>query len=206
MLSPSRRRLLVFCSFAASLASGAPAAATPAVRGYIDVCPTGGSRRCDTKIATDEKGVPIRSAANPVGGWSPADLQSAYGLPAGGGAGLTVAVYGGGSDLADAESDLAVYRAQYGLPPCTTANGCFSKIDQNGGTNYPPPGTSTGDELEQILDLEMVSAGFPACKILFVEGGSLDVSLATVKANPAAAFSFSFQYSYGTDATNASEP
>ena len=27
--------------------------------------------------------------------------------------------------------------AEFGLPACTTANGCFTKYDQNGGTNYP---------------------------------------------------------------------
>jgi hemerythrin superfamily protein len=205
MPSTSRRNLLLSCAFGASLAlaSSGTAHASP-VRRYIDVCPKNGPRRCDTKVVTDEAGLPLRSTAAPVGGWSPADLQSAYGLPAAGGSGLTVAVFGGGSDLSDAESDLAVYRSQYGLPPCTSASGCFRKIDEHGGTSYPPPGTSSGDELEQMLDLEMASAGCPACKILFVVGPDLDVALATVKSSGAAAFSFSFQYSYGSDATNAS--
>ena len=35
------------------------------------------------------------------------------------------------------ESDLAVYSSTYGLPSCTTANGCFKKVNQTGGTNYP---------------------------------------------------------------------
>jgi hypothetical protein len=187
----------------ACLGSGV-AHAAPVGRGYIDVCPRSGDRRCDLKVVTDEQGVPLHSVFAPVGGWSPSDLQSAYGLPVGGGAGLIVAVYGSGSDLPDAESDLGVYRSQYGLPPCTSANGCFMKIDEHGGTNYPPAGTSSGDELEQMLDLDMVSAGCPACRIMFVEGPDLAVSLATVKAAGASAFSFSFQYSYGSDSTNAS--
>ena len=33
-----------------------------------------------------------------------------------------------------AESDLAVYRPQYGLPACTSADGCFRKTDQRGGS------------------------------------------------------------------------
>ena len=40
-------------------------------------------------------------------------------------------------DDPNAESDLAAYRSQYGLAACTTANGCFRKVNQNGGTSYP---------------------------------------------------------------------
>ena len=32
-------------------------------------------------------------------------------------------------DDPNAESDLATYRSQYGLPACTTANGCFKKVE-----------------------------------------------------------------------------
>jgi hypothetical protein len=35
------------------------------------------------------------------------------------------------------ENDLGVYSAQFGLPKCTTANGCFKKVNQTGGTSYP---------------------------------------------------------------------
>src|SRR5207249_7099731 len=69
-----------------------------------------------------------------------------------------------------AESDLAVYRSQYGLPPCTTANGCFRKVNQNGGTNYPR--TNGGWAQEISLDLDMVSAICPNCHILLVEASS----------------------------------
>ena len=41
-----------------------------------------------------------------------------------------------------AESDLAAYRSFYGLPPCTTANGCFRKVNQTGGT--VPPAAQPG--------------------------------------------------------------
>ena len=37
-------------------------------------------------------------------------------------------------DSPTAESDLAVYRAAFNLPPCTTANGCFRKTNQSGST------------------------------------------------------------------------
>lgn len=101
------------------------------------------------------------------GGFSPQDLQSAYRLPAlSKGSGQTVAIVDA-YDNPHAEEDLAVYRATYGLPPCTTANGCFTKVDQRGGTEFPP----VSDEwaLEIALDLDMVSAACPNCNILLVE-------------------------------------
>ena len=137
---------------------------------FKDLCPLeNGGRRCDVKVVTDGAGVPIHSLASPVGGYGPADLEAAYGLPTSGGpgAGKIVAIFGGNSDLPTAESDLGVYRAQYGLPPCTTANGCFMKIDEHGGTAYPAAGT---DETEQTLDIEMASAACPSCKIMLIEG------------------------------------
>ena len=39
-----------------------------------------------------------------------------------------------------AESDLGVYRAQFGLSACTTQNGCFTKVSQSGShTKFPNP-------------------------------------------------------------------
>ncbi|GAA1275774.1 hypothetical protein GCM10009665_73520 [Kitasatospora nipponensis] len=99
-------------------------------------------------------------------GFGPADLLSAYNLPAGGGAGATVAIVDAYDDP-NAESDLAVYRSQFGLPACTTANGCFRKVNQSGGTGYPSgdPGWAT----EISLDIDMVSAIAPNAHILLVE-------------------------------------
>src|SRR4029077_6571367 len=71
-------------------------------------------------------------------------------------------------DDPNAESDLAVYRSQFGLPPCTTANCCFKKVNQSGGTTvYPAPNPGWAEEIS--LDLDMVSAICPKCKILLVE-------------------------------------
>lgn len=89
----------------------------------------------------------------------PADLQNAYKLPsATAGAGRTVAVVDAYGDPNAAE-DLSAYRAQYGLPPCTEASGCFTKVDQRGGNAFP----EAEDEwaMEISLDLDMVSAACP---------------------------------------------
>src|SRR5579863_29463 len=61
-----------------------------------------------------------------------------------------------------AASDLATYRTKYGLPACTTANGCLDVVDNATSTN-----TSWG--METSLDLDAVSAICPLCKIDLIE-------------------------------------
>jgi hypothetical protein len=110
------------------------------------------------------------TAGTAPAGYGPVDVQSAYRIPtAGAGVGETVAVVDA-YDLPTAESDLATYRAQYGLSPCTTANGCFRKINQTGGGLLPAPNPAWGEEI--ALDLDMVSASCPNCSILVVEANS----------------------------------
>jgi hypothetical protein len=136
-----------------------------------DLCPAAvgpGRVRCHSKIRTD-----IMNSASPQG-FGPADLVSAYALPTSGGAGQTVAIVDAQDDP-NAETDLAVYRSQYGLPPCTTANGCFKKVNQNGvAGDYPAPDAGWAGEIS--LDLDMVSAGCPSCKIILVEVDSATTS------------------------------
>ncbi|MDH6629750.1 hypothetical protein M2271_007588 [Streptomyces sp. LBL] len=105
-------------------------------------------------------------AAQAPPGFGPADLRTAYALPGDGGEGLTVAVVVA-QDAPTAEADLAVYRAQFGLPACTSADGCFTKVDQRGGTDYPDP--EAGWAGEAALDLDMVSAAAPHARLLLVE-------------------------------------
>ncbi|CAG6396283.1 Putative Ig domain-containing protein [Actinacidiphila cocklensis] len=102
-------------------------------------------------------------------GYGPTDLQSAYALPSSAGAGATVAIVDAQDDPS-AEADLATYRSQYGLAACTTANGCFKKVNQTGGTSYPSADSGWAGEIS--LDLDMVSAVCPQCHILLVEATS----------------------------------
>jgi subtilase family serine protease len=104
-------------------------------------------------------------------GYGPSSLQSAYALPStSSGSGQTVAIVDAYDDPS-AESDLATYRSQYGLPPCTTANGCFKKVNQNGSTTSLPQ-ADAGWAGEISLDVDMVSAICPNCHILLVEATS----------------------------------
>lgn len=72
-----------------------------------------------------------------------------------------------------AEADLAQYRAHYDLPPCTKANGCFVKLNQR-GKELEFPVEDPGWDVEQALDLDMVSAACPSCHIILVEAQSED--------------------------------
>jgi len=117
------------------------------------------------------------SAITSGDGYTPALLQSAYNLTAASaanGGGQTVAVVDAYDDP-NAEADLGTYRAQYDLPPCTTANGCFKKVNEYGDeTDYPAP--NPGWSAEMSLDIDMVSAICPNCHILLVEANSNDDS------------------------------
>src|SRR5438477_13155728 len=126
---------------AASLSlAGGTASAKPAPHKHRAVCGPRGNHaaRCHARIETlDDGKTPVANASPATGSYGPADLQSAYNLPsASAGSGQTIAIVDAFDDPY-AETDLANYRVQYGLSACTTANGCFQKVDQNGGHNYP---------------------------------------------------------------------
>ncbi|MBY8881290.1 ricin-type beta-trefoil lectin domain protein [Actinacidiphila acidipaludis] len=177
-------------------AAAALAAVSPVAAQASSLAPGGSSARATTAHACAEPlhpGAPVCYAlvrtdvsavrANALSpdatpsGYGPSDLQRAYNLAAAAasnGGGATVAV----AELADdpnLESDLGTYRAQYGLPACTTANGCFRKVNQSGQQgNYPPGDTGWGTEAS--LDVDMVSAICPNCHILVVEAGDLNAA------------------------------
>jgi subtilase family serine protease len=151
--------------------------------------------------------MPVRGAspaAATPSGLFPADLQSAYKLPSGtAGSGQTVAIVDA-YNAPNAEADLAVYRSQFGLPACTTANGCFKKVNQSGGTSYPRNNGGWAQEIS--LDLDMVSAICPNCHILLVEATSASFANLGAAVNRAAALgATAISNSYGgSDASDAS--
>jgi hypothetical protein len=129
--------------------------------------------RCHVIVAADSHGNPDATPA-PTG-LVPATIQGVYGFPTapGAGSGSTIAIVDAFDDPT-AESDLGVFSSQFGLPACTTANGCFSKVDENGGTSYPQ--TDQGWALEISLDIQWAHAIAPGAKILLVEASSSSLS------------------------------
>ncbi len=110
-------------------------------------------------------------STDPNGGLNPCQLEREYQLPSTvAGSGKTVAIVDAFDDP-NVESDLAVYRTRWGLPACTTANGCFKKLNQSGvAGSYPTGDTHWGSEIS--LDVDAVSAICPLCHITLVEANS----------------------------------
>ena len=135
------------------------------------VCPAAaiGAAHCHALVVGDAHGNPLASTA-PTG-LSPSTIKSAYNYTTSStaGAGTTIAIVDAYDDP-NAESDLGVFSSQYGLPACTTANGCFKKVNQTGGSSYPR--TNTGWALEISLDVQWAHAIAPGAKILLVEASS----------------------------------
>ncbi|ALV34871.1 S53 family peptidase [Streptomyces sp. CdTB01] len=134
---------------------------------------TGGLTAFQKQQAARTGVTPQAADAAAPSGYGPTNLQSAYGLTsaaASNGSGETIAIVDAYNDP-NAESDLATYRSYYGLPACTTANGCFKKVSQTGSTTSLPSSDSGWSE-EISLDLDMASAVCPKCNILLVEATS----------------------------------
>jgi subtilase family serine protease len=173
------RRLAVLVAAVLGLlmlpAASDAAPATPAAqaRGQRTVCgPEGaGTARCHAHVTTRGKGDPTPLSGPTPYGLSPAQIKTAYSFPTAGtaGAGKTIAIVDAYDNPA-AESDLNVFSRQYGLPECTTANGCFTKVSQTGTSKYPRK--DAGWALEIALDIQWAHAIAPGAKILLVEASS----------------------------------
>jgi subtilase family serine protease len=150
--------------------------------------------------AVDSQGRPAPAVAAPTEGLGAGDLRSAYNLVGAASGGKTVAIVDA-YDAPTADADLAVYRAQYGLPACTTANGCFKKVGQSATSRLPRADGGWAQEIS--LDLDMVSAACPDCKILLVEAKSASFSDLSAAVRYAASFKpVAISNSYGGSDTN----
>jgi len=138
------------------------------------------------------------------GPYSPQDLHQAYNLPFYTASLQTIAIVDAFDDP-NAETDLATYRSTFGLPPCTSANGCFRKVNQYGDTSPLP----TADPLwaqEIALDIEMASAICTNCNILLVEANSPDLNDLGMGVNSAVRLQATvISNSYGSDSEFAGE-
>jgi subtilase family serine protease len=126
---------------------------------------------CHVLPGAGPQGLPASTAVASLPGLHPADLQSAYALPsATAGSGQTIGIVVAYDDP-DLQSDLAIYRAKFGLAACTTANGCFKKVG-GGGLLGAILNGNMGWGQESSLDVDVASAVCPRCKLLVVEASS----------------------------------
>jgi subtilase family serine protease len=154
---------------------------------------------CFALKRTDKK--PLSQKARPLSvpsgyGYGPSQLQAAYNLAsaaASNGGNSTVAVVDA-YDYGNAASDLAAYRSAAGLP---AAN--FTKVNQNGQASPLPSAPPAGDDwtVEEALDLDMVSAICPNCKIVLVEANDDQSDGLFVAENTAASLAGYISNSWG---------
>jgi hypothetical protein len=130
------------------------------------LCRTAGHQRVSCYVKLDHRTRLAGRASPDPAGWGAAALRSAYDLPSNG-ADTTVGVVVA-FDYPSAEADMNKYRKQFGLPACTSASGCFTKVNQNGDQGpYPPQDQGWG--VEASLDLQMISTACPTCHIVLAE-------------------------------------
>jgi MYXO-CTERM domain-containing protein len=169
----------------------------------VSACSTG-RIQCHAHVRTagHERRIVSHAATPPAGLLGATDLQGAYGIDAKRLATTTKPTIA----ITDAfgypnlEADLAVYRTQYGLPPCTVANGCLKIVNQRGLTTaLPAASTDPADDwtVETALDVDMASAACPLCNILVVQAdddmsNGLDVAQNTAASLGAAVISDSW--------------
>jgi hypothetical protein len=98
-------------------------------------------------------------------GWGADELAAAYNVPTTLPAKQKIGILTGGYNPA-LEADMAVYRTQYGLPACTTANGCLQIVDARGGSTFPAPRYE--DIPESSMQVQVASAVCPHCQMIIV--------------------------------------
>ncbi len=137
-------------------------------RSVCDVADAG-SAACQAEVVSDSSGDPLAAGSPPSTAITPAKFHMGYNLPATAPGTPTVAIVDAYDDP-NAESDLQTFDGMYGLPSCTSANGCFKKINETGGTRYPS--ANSGWALEISLDVQTVHSICQNCNILLVEANS----------------------------------
>jgi len=195
---------------------GASGAVQPAlVPVEADACsgkPTAGEATCLAEV------LPVTAVASAAGGhvptlpavaskngrYTPADLASLYRIPANLRPTATIGIIDVGSDP-NTEAQMSYYRSSFGLPACTTANGCFREVAGDGSSRLPA--TNSDWVTEIAIDVQAVSAICPTCHILLVDAptaGVVDMAKAAQTATRLGANYVSLSYGSADSVASAS--
>lgn len=183
-------------------------------RGATAVCAKFG--HCVAQMLTVKPGSAEPLTTTVPAGYGPADFAAAYSLPAGVGQAGTIAILDEGA-FPTLESTLGTYRSTYGLPACTTANGCFKQVNEHGGAPLAAGTTTLQKEfdeavgVETTLDVDMASSACPMCKIIEItvnrditstnDVAAEDFGVALNTAAKLGASAASISYQFAPDAT-----
>lgn len=144
--------------------AGAPTAAPPATVAIAAPAPV-------SAPAVMPQVQPLAGTSGEASGLDPRTVKAAYHLStsATAGEGATIAIVTAYHNPS-AAGDLAVFSRQFGLPECTTGNGCFTQVTMPGPNMTAPVAWLR----ESALDTQWAHAIAPGAKILLVEAPSAD--------------------------------
>lgn len=166
---PARQQMLAATVFVSDLlVVAAPAGANNASSAHRSVCtaPRAATASCPAEVIIDRSGAPLVTSG--AAGFTPTDLQLAYALPAPtAGGGQTVAIVAAYDDPNPRRT--SVCTAPSSASAVDNRQRLLPQGNQKGKTN-PRADSSWAQEIS--LDLDMVSAGCPNCKIVLVEAAS----------------------------------
>ena len=133
--------LLIVVFLAVGVGSASSSSGLPSIKIGKHVCTSSLSRwgNCGAVVLASSSGTPLAGTTPPAAALGPAQFHSAYNLPT-----TAPAAYDDRDRRRLRRPEHRVgpggYDPYYGLPACTTANGCFRKVNQTGGTAYPTDG------------------------------------------------------------------
>ncbi len=181
-------RVMLFASVAGVLLAGFPGGADSAShsqplrdhgRGhwFEHACNAArpGAVACNAEMVSNSAGMPLPSSTPPAGASGPVQFHTGYNLPTTAATPKTIAIVDAYDDP-NIASDLAAFNTSYSLPQLNTYTNSstpgpwFRKVNQSGGTSYPPPNSGWG--LEIALDVETAHEICQNCNILLVEATS----------------------------------
>jgi hypothetical protein len=191
-------------SAGAPTSSNTSACVTSSTSAGVGTCAGAFASARQPAAGTKSVSTPATLGSPPTTGLSPSILAQAYGLQGipidagpndvqfdnSQGEEMTVAVVEAGLPISgdtlaagntQLESDLNGYRSAYGLPPCTTSDGCLSIVN---GTSAPSSYYGWGPSY--AMDLDAISAICSNCHILLVESPTDETSDYFAAANIAA--------------------
>ncbi|MGA2700324.1 MAG: S53 family peptidase [Isosphaeraceae bacterium] len=132
-----------------------------------------------SQIAAQQNLQVLTRVASTPAGYTPQQIQNAYGVNqitfsggtvAGNGAGQTIAIVDAYNDP-NIQANLNMFDTQFGLPATTV-----TRVNEYGGTSLPASDPTGGWELEESLDVEWAHAVAPKANIVLVEASSDSLS------------------------------